>query len=88
MKKFLDQEQIVHLQKGEFVNTYIFKYKFDKLKVKPLNFRDCNLQKKKKDFQIIKVHQFLCRKREKNIHKIGLNHFDKYSIPLSLNKEV
>ena len=46
----------------------MFKNEFDKLKGKPFNFRDCNLYKKKKDFQIIKVHQFFMQKKGKKIY--------------------
>ena len=89
MKKFLNHEQIIHLQKGEFVNAYIFKNKFDKLKGKPFNFRDSNLYKKKErisNYQGSPI--FYAEKGKKNVHKFGSLHFDKYSIPLSLIKEV
>ncbi len=89
MKKFLDKEQIIHLQKGEFVNAYIFKNIFDKLKGKPFIFRDSNLYKKKERFSHYHGSpNFYAEKGKKNIHQFGSNHFDRNSIPISLIKEV
>ena len=89
MKKFLDKEQIIKFQKGEFVNGYIFNDKFDKLNGKPFNFRDFNLNKKKERFSNNQGSpNFYSEKGKKNVHKFNSITFDKYSVPLSLIKEI
>ena len=89
MKKFLDKEQIIELKKGDFVNAYIFKNKFDKLKGKPFIFRENSiLNKKKQRFSNHGLPLYYGEKGKINVHRFSSMAIDKYSVPLYLIKEI
>ena len=89
MKKFLDKEQIIELKKGEFVNAYIFKNIFDKLKGKPFIFRENSiLNKKKQRFSNHGLPLYYGEKGKINVHRFSSMAIDKYSVPLYLIKEI
>ena len=89
MKKFLDKEQIIELKKGEFVNAYIFKNKFDKLKGKPFIFRENSiLNKKKLRFSNCGLPIYYGEKGKINVNRFSSIAIDKYSVPIYLVREI
>ncbi len=89
MKKFLDKEQIIELKKGDFVNAYIFKNKFDKLKGRPFIFRQNSiLNKKKQRFTNNGLPVYYGKKGKINVHRLSSIAIDKYSVPISLIREI
>ena len=89
MKKFLDKEQIIELKKGDFVNAYIFKNKFDKLKGRPFIFRQNSiLNKKKQRFTNNGLPVYYGKKGKINVHRLSSIAIDKYSVPIYLIREI
>ena len=88
MEKFLNKEQIIELQKGEFVNGYIFKNKFDENKGKPYIFRENNIKKKKHRPSIIHGSpEYYLEKGKINVNRFSTISIDKCSVPLFLIKK-
>ena len=88
MEKFLNKEQIIELQKGEFVNGYIFKNKFDENKGNEFIFRENNIKKKKHRFSKIQGSpEYYIEKGKVNVNRFSTISIDKCSLFLFLIKK-